>query len=393
MENITPNQNTFSNFEDEKANLKQEFRKYLRYWPWFAFALIISVISAYIYIRYAPRIYVTNAKIKILDESEGLELPTSAFIFKRSNINLENEIEILTSYRILKKVAYQQKLNTIFYEEGTIITSQIAELPFNFDQLVAPDSIGLGSRYSIDVDTDAFEVTNLATKKITKIPNHDSYAMEHDLPFEISKDSSDAFKKSFGKRYLVNFTVLNNATLALKSKLGVGSIGEQSDLLNLSMRGESTLLSERILNTLIAVFDNDGIKDRQLVSQRTLDFIDDRFIFLAQELDSIEIDRKEFKERNNLVNLEVDAQVGLELRSRSDEELFAVENQIALVGMLQNALETNIEGGLLPANIGLENPNINKLPFIRSLFSHDHFKDRGFSRAIWTNNTNNTSLW
>ncbi|NRA92840.1 MAG: hypothetical protein HRU26_09170 [Psychroserpens sp.] len=359
MENITPNQNTFSNFEDEKANLKQEFRKYLRYWPWFAFALIISVISAYIYIRYAPRIYVTNAKIKILDESEGLELPTSAFIFKRSNINLENEIEILTSYRILKKVAYQQKLNTIFYEEGTIITSQIAELPFNFDQLVAPDSIGLGSRYSIDVDTDAFEVTNLATKKITKIPNHDSYAMEHDLPFEISKDSSDAFKKSFGKRYLVNFTVLNNATLALKSKLGVGSIGEQSDLLNLSMRGESTLLSERILNTLIAVFDNDGIKDRQLVSQRTLDFIDDRFIFLAQELDSIEIDRKEFKERNNLVNLEVDAQVGLELRSRSDEELFAVENQIALVGMLQNALETNIEGGLLPANIGLENPNIN----------------------------------
>ncbi|NRA93067.1 MAG: polysaccharide biosynthesis tyrosine autokinase, partial [Psychroserpens sp.] len=48
-------------------------------------------------------------------------------------------------------------------------------------------------------------------------------------------------------------------------------------------------------------------------------------------------------------------------RSRSDEELFAVENQISLVGMLQNALETNIEGGLLPANIGLENPNINRL--------------------------------
>ncbi|MEY8847871.1 GumC family protein [Psychroserpens sp. XS_ASV72] len=358
---MSNNLNTFSSFEDEKADLKQEFRKYLRYWPWFVLTLIVALLSAYIYIRYAPRIYATYAKIKILDESEGLELPTSAFIFKRSNINLENEIEILKSYRILEEVARQQKLNTLFFEEGTIQTARIAELPFYFEQLISQDSISNPLAYSIDVEDDYFDVTNLKTETSVRIPNHDSFSVDHDFPFEIRLDSTYNYKKSVGKRFLVNFDFLSNAALRLKSKITAEVIGEQSDLLNLSMKGESKLLSERILNTLIDVFNKDGIKDRQLVSQRTLEFIDDRFIFLAEELDSIEIDRKEFKQRNNLVDLTADAQLGLELRSRSDEDLFQVESQIAIVEMLSEALESNSKGGLLPANIGLDNNNINAL--------------------------------
>ena len=53
-------------------------------------------------------------------------------------------------------------------------------------------------------------------------------------------------------------------------------------------------LSEAILNNLIEVFNEDGISDRQLVSERTINFIDDRFVFLAEELDSIEINYQGF---------------------------------------------------------------------------------------------------
>ncbi|WP_323786905.1 GumC family protein [Psychroserpens sp.] len=353
--------NTFANFDDDKADLKQEFRKYLRYWPWFVLALIITSLSAYIYVRYASRIYETTAKMKILDESDGLELPTSAFIFKRSNINLENEIEILTSYRILEQVATELKLNTVFYEEGTIQTAQIAELPFNFEQLISIDSISKPFSYSIDVQSENFEVTNLRTEKTIEIPNHNSYEMEHNFPFELKKGDAEIFEENIGKRFIVYFGPLKSATLKLKSTILVESIGDQSDLLSLLIKGESKLRSERILNTLIDVFNKDGIKDRQLVSQRTLDFIDDRFIFLATELDSVEIDRKEFKERNNLVDLGADAEIGLEQRSKSDEDVFQIESQIMIADMLLNSLKSNLSGGLLPANIGLENGNINSL--------------------------------
>ncbi|MBR9844873.1 MAG: polysaccharide biosynthesis tyrosine autokinase [Algicola sp.] len=357
----TQQNNTFSNLEDDKSNIKQEFRKYLRYWPWFVLTLIITLISAYIYIRYAPRIYQTTAKIKVLDESDGLALPTAAFIFKRSNINLANEIEVLNSYIILEEVAKKLKLNTLFYEEGTIQTAQIAELPFYFKQKMAADSI-LGMRsYNIDVKDNSFEVTHLRTEQVFVIPNHNSYELKHDLPFEIRIDNEVSRKESMGKRFIVSFTPLKEATLRLKSSIVVGLIGEESDLLSLSMKGESKLLSERILNELIEVFDNDGIKDRQLVSQRTLDFIDDRFFYLASELDSIEVGRKEFKEENNLIDLTLDSSLGLEERSQSDDEVFKVERQIVIAEMLQESINNNDEDDLLPANIGLESGDINSI--------------------------------
>lgn len=359
----TPSQqnSTFAIIEDQSADLKQEFRKYLRYWPWFLLTLTIAICSAYIYVRYASRVYETSAKIKILDESEGLELPTSAFIFKRKNINLENEMEILNSYLILEKVAKELKLNTVIYEEGTIQTAQIAELPFYYEQLVDVDSIYKKSTYAIDVNDDGFEITNLKTEKTTSIPGYNSVNVEHDFPFQIDIDAKRPLAPEIGKRFLVHFQPLRSATLNLKSKITSKSIGEGSDLLELSINGESTLRSERILNTLIDIFNNDGIKDRQLVSQRTLDFIDDRFVFLAEELDSIEIDKKEFKERNNLVDLGANAELGLSLRSKSDEDVFQVERQLAVVEILRGVLQEYEEGALLPENVGLENSNINSL--------------------------------
>jgi capsular exopolysaccharide synthesis family protein len=359
--NTPQNNNNFAFIDDNNGDLKQEFRKYFRQWPWFVFALILTLLSAYIYVRYAPRIYDTTAKIKILDESDGLELPTNGFVFKRTNINLENEIEVLKSFIILEEVSKQLKLNTQFFEEGTIQTRQIADLPFYFEQMMSPDSILKTSSYIIDVKEKSFEITHSKTENSIVIPNHDSFEIDHEFPFQIRIDSENSFQESVGKRFIVTFQPLINATLNLKSSVATKTIGEGSHLLSLSINGESKLRSERILNTLIDVFNKDGIKDRQLVSQRTINFIDDRFVFLASELDSIEVEGKEFKEDNNLVDIASDAEQGLQQRAISDEKVFQVESQIVMVNMLQEAMKSNLNSGLLPANIGLENSNTNSL--------------------------------
>src|SRR5690606_4782236 len=77
---------------DQGEQIKQEFYKYLRYWIWFAIGVGIAMLGAYLYLRYTPRIYASSAKIQILNKQKGLELPSSAFVFNRSNINLENEV-------------------------------------------------------------------------------------------------------------------------------------------------------------------------------------------------------------------------------------------------------------------------------------------------------------
>lgn len=349
--------------EEDSLDIKQEIARYLRFWPWFALTLVVTLVSAYMYLRYTPRIYETYSKVKILDESEGLELPTSAFVFKRTNINLENEIEIITSYLIMNRVVRKLNLNTSFYEEGTIQTSQIDTLPLRFEQIIKPDSIVKPLSYMLQVNNSGFQISNLSTEKAFDFKGHSTHTKAHNLPFNIELSANIPLDEVENKTFLIKFKPIKSVALGLKGKIKVEAIGELSDLLKLSIRGESKELSEKILNTLMDIFNKDGINDRQLVSKRTLDFIDERFVFLAEELDSIEIDQELFKEKNNIVDIATDAELGLQQRTKSEEELFKLQNQLTLSKLLKSSLsgDTNSNSDLLPANIGIENAGINAL--------------------------------
>ena len=365
--------------DEENLDLKQEIRRYLRYWPWFVLSLVIALIAAFAYVRFAPRIYNTYAKIKILDKSDGLELPTAAFIFKRSNINLENETEILTSYIMMDRVVRALNLNTSFFEEATVRTSQQFQLPFYFEQRIPMDSITKAMSYKIKIRDKGIEIIDEGSQKVTSFSDFSTYSKPHDLPFDVDIDGQTTQSEVMGRTFIVSFNSVERVALGLKSRIGVEPVGKQSDLLKISIKGESRELSEKIVNTLMAVFDQDGINDRQLISKRTLDFIDDRFVFLAQELDSIELGRQDFKERNNLVDIQTDAEIGLGQRTKAEEEVFQIENQLALSRLLKKSLTESTTSDLLPANIGINNGGINELisNYNTAVITRDKFMNSG----------------
>ncbi|WP_179022256.1 GumC family protein [Winogradskyella forsetii] len=355
-------ENNYQKNRDQGEFIKGEFRKYLRYWYWFVLGAILAFIGAYMYLRYTPKVYTAAAKIKILNKTKGLEMPSSAFIFNRSNINLENEIEILKSYRIIENVVDRLDLTMRFYEEGNVLTTEINHLPFNIIKTISNDSIYNGSAYRINVKPEAFEVTSSASGKTLVFPQFDTTKSNHNLPFELSLDNRRSIGEIGGKTYIVRFSSVQSVTNALKGRVNISMLGKNSDLLQLNYTSQSKALNERILNTLIEVFNDDGINDRQEVSRRTIEFIDERFAKLARELDSIEVGIKDYKQKNNLITLESDAELGITQRTLSEEELFEIDRQLMISNLLKETVETpNPDSGLLPANIGIDNTSINGL--------------------------------
>ena len=77
---------------------------FLDYWKWFLVGIILSLFVAYTYIRYKNEIFQTTAKIKILDNSKGgMKLPSDvAALFSNSKVNLDNEIEVIKSTKLLE---------------------------------------------------------------------------------------------------------------------------------------------------------------------------------------------------------------------------------------------------------------------------------------------------
>lgn len=366
-----------TNPKDQGDFIKSQIQNYSRYWIWFALSMFLTFTFAYLYLRYTPKIYTSHAKIKILNKSKGLELPSSAFVFNRSNINLENEIEIIKSYRIIKSVVDSLDLTFRYFEEGNVLTTEVNQLPFNLNKTISNDSIYNSSSFRIEVIENAFEITNENNEEIIVFPEFDTTLKNHSLPFDITVNTPASLNDMIGKIYIVKINPMSLITRGLKSKVNINMLGKNSDLLQLNFSSQSKAKNERILNTLIEVFNIDGIRDRQQVSKRTMDFIDERFEILIRKLDSIEIGIKDYKQENNLITLESDAELGMTERTSSEQELFNIENQLILSDLLKQTLENpSSDSDLLPSNIGLNNSSINNLVdnYNKLIFERDNLK-------------------
>ena len=119
-------------------------------------------------------------------------------------------------------------------------------------------------------------------------------------------------------------------------------------------------IAKQYLTTLINSFDKDGIEDRQLEYKRTIEFVDNRSVFLQKELSLIEKRKQDFKRINKLTDISSDASVSINQQFVYDSELFEAESQKDLLEILSEELDSS-KFKLLPVNIGLNNNSLNDL--------------------------------
>jgi len=347
------------NIED-KYDFKKELFKYLFFWRWFVFSIILCLIISFFYLRYSNTIYSTTAKIKILDKKEvSLELPSASDLFNSNKINLENEIELLSSYTILKKVIEKQNLNTNFYSIGSIMTTRLPYFPFQFEQLISNDSIKKQLVFDIYFNDDGIEIIDISNDTTYLFSSYTTHTISHDLPFNIRWDKTNDLS-SYDESHKVVFSTTKNTVSQLKRELLLSKVGKESDILLLQMSNESPVYSEIVLNSIIDVFNQDGVSDRQMIHKRTIDFVNERYLLLTNELDSIEIQKQIYKLNNNLIDITANSSLSLELSSKSNQQLLDIENQIAIAKLLNESFKNN-NYDLLPANIGINNSKINFL--------------------------------
>ena len=358
MENI---KNTI---DTEGINIKEMFFNYLMYWKWFVVGAVLSFFVAYTYLRYTPNIYQTTAKIKVLDNSKGaMKLPSDiTSLFSNSKVNIENEIEVIKSYRLMELVALNLNLNTSYYSEGNIVKSELwKNKPFKVIWLDSKDSVyNEKLSFSIKIEKNGYKIVSGDTinNQIFQFGQRNKLSGQS---FILAIEDKSVIKNSINGKFTVKRTPLSFVVENLTKSIQVSSTAKTSEVLNLVLSGGNQDKSEAILNSVVEVFNQDGVTDRQLVSQRTIDFVNERFMYLSTELDSIENQKQIFKKDNNLSFLPADAEVTVTKKSLAEGEYYNLETQVALAKLLEDTLKKDGAYSLLPSNIGIENANINTL--------------------------------
>jgi capsular exopolysaccharide synthesis family protein len=349
-----------SNNSIKDLNIKDEILKYLPFWYWILLGVIVSLFSAYIYLRYENNVYQTQAKIKILDNSNAaFKLPTDAVsIFGRGKVNLENEMEVIKSARIVSQVVDKLNLTTSIYSLGKIKTTELwKDMPF--DVVWATDLETLKDKsfsFKVEVNEKGFKMSESGEQFQFGQTNFKAV-----VPFKIILKEKGNFKNLIGSNYQISLYKHEDVVKNLANSIAIDYVGKQSEILSVSLNGENPEKIEVIVNTLIDIFDLDGIKDRQIVSQKTIDFVNDRFTYLFNELDSIEGKKSSYKRSNEISFLEGDAGALLQTKYESQSELVKANTQIALAGLMTTAINKSNKLEVLPANIGIENIEVNGL--------------------------------
>ncbi|UZJ65467.1 Wzz/FepE/Etk N-terminal domain-containing protein [Sphingobacterium sp. KU25419] len=126
--------------QEAEINLRQLFEQYAFYWKWFVLSVLLALGIAVVYLRYAQKSYNTTAKILLKDERsasagelEGIaELSSSMGLGTGRSAFVTDQIEVLSSRRLIRKVVDQHHLNIVYSVKGQIRSNEVLErdMPF-----------------------------------------------------------------------------------------------------------------------------------------------------------------------------------------------------------------------------------------------------------------------
>jgi capsular exopolysaccharide synthesis family protein len=353
----------FDSIEEENSiELKQVINKYLSYWPWFLVTIAIALFAVFAYLRYADVVYKSEAKVKLLVDKESSNFTLDVTkLFNKSNINLENEIALFKSVHLSEQVVKNLKLNVEYYYNSTVRSKQIYNAPFVVSYSDNITNLKEALLYTIKVTPRGYNILDVLSGQKFEIKGYRSTTKIPHLPISIKPALGAIMAQSVDQSYNVILKPLNKTALELSDAFEIDAEGKDSDILSISLEGTNGPQSEAIINNLIHVFEADGITDKQEVSRRTINFVDDRFVYLRKELDSIESSKKEYKRNNNLSFIQEDAGSSILQKTAKEQASFDIESQLLLADLLKKSIESQKAFELLPADIGIQNPTINQL--------------------------------
>src|SRR5690606_33189794 len=152
--------------KENVINLKEELFKYLTHWRWFVLSVFISLILAFLYLKFTPKSYSVATKILIKDEkSNDLANQLSAFsemsMLGNSKNNIENEVEILKSRTLIYNTLDSLNLNIQYLDTSEVIEKDLykkspVQVLWNNDHITKTVSIELtdisGSTFNVSVN-------------------------------------------------------------------------------------------------------------------------------------------------------------------------------------------------------------------------------------------------
>ena len=347
--------------ETTSINLKDLLYTLLSHWRWFVLSLFVCLAVAFLVSQSAVRYYSRTASIMLKDKKTGSSASDLLVSNNLLNINgssaVENELQVLKSRTLMMQVVERLNLEVTysqksFLRKNDLYSNSPVHVQFpdegRFSKVtltVVPEKTGgrvtLKFPESNKVQTATLNDTvNTPVGRVVVIPtwNYAAYA---------------------GKEILVEKSSIKAVTKRYRAAVQVARADKVSNVVNLSMVDPSGDRAEDVLNTLVQIYCEEAVKDKALVIDQSLTFINARINELDQDLGVVESGLASFKRSNRLIAVGSYGEDYLRYSDKYLEESEVLENQISIVDYLTDFVRNMKDDyKLVPAEMGLKDPQL-----------------------------------
>ena len=350
---------------DDFIRIQDLWSMFVPKWYWFAISLFITLTIAVLYLLSTPPIYPRTAAILVKDNSKSSS-STSAMndfsdlgIFK-SNTNINNELLTLKSPTLMTEVVNRLGLNETFtIRKGlkNVDLYKVSPVTITFcDKIEVPLSFTI--KFS---SKEAFAISELEISG-------------EDIGETLSAQMGDSIQTSAGIMIVSPTQEFTDAFIGTSIRYVRGSVraavdtysnalvaelgNEDATIINLSINDTSIRKAEDILNTLIEVYNENWIRDKNQIAVSTSQFISDRLGVIESELGHVDENISSYKSEHLLPDVQAASSLYMAQSAENNKELSTLNNQLSTAQYIRRELNTKQLDQTLPANSGIVSANI-----------------------------------
>ncbi len=357
--------------QEEQVDYKALFFKYLIHWKWFVASIVVCLIGGWIYLHYTTPVYSITGSVIIKDNKKNNSVSTGLadledLGFYSSTNNFYNEVEVLHSRTLLKKVVEELDLYINYrtrenlrpvelYKDTPVkvwLTPEEAEKLPN-GAAVLEVVLKPGGKLSVSTEIDEQEFK----QDFNKLP---ALLTTPYGTFSFTPGDSAIVEKE--QEITVTVAAPRIMANGYANALSVEPTSKATTIAQITLQNTSPQRGVDFINKLIEIYNRDANDDKNEVASKTAEFIDERIKIINGELGTTEKELETFKRDAGLTDLKSDAQLALSENSEYEKKRAENSTQLRLVQFLSEyANNPDHAYEVLPVNVGLTDTGLTEL--------------------------------
>lgn len=376
------------------VDYKKIYQRLYTYRRAYIFISIVLLLAAFLVNRYSPKIFKNSTVIYIASNNQNSLMPAAGEtmfqgigLLGNQNI-IDNEIEIIKSFSLVKKVISELDLKTTYYYNKKASLNQfLHKTPF-----IRKTELYDDSPIRVTIDPSLPQAVYLVFKVIFLNENEFlleargedvaiyNYIDDQDISYEniffknrfrfsdeiktryfnFRVQKTEFFNKSFTDQNELSFYFNNTNYLTLEyiDNLIVEQTSQTSTLINIALKGTNSQRITEFLNGLTSVYMDRSLEKKNKMALGTINFIDSQISDIADSLSTAEARLKTFRSSQGVMDLNFQGQQTFEMLNQLETEKANLDVQKRYYQYLKDYLGNNesVSDLLAPSSMNVVDP-------------------------------------